>query len=175
MVSILISLFPIIICPPQSLDSQLENYKISNLPRLPHPVSVVPLLFLWLSLGAHYPDYICEQMEVIFYVVLGAAVDYSKGERRAGDYFVTRLSEHEWRRRGVEGRKREWGIGQRCSGEWMRAGGHIGDCKVGVEILPMSLDQVRLIFRIRLISNSLYELVIQNELSFVAPFSLRSR
>ena len=76
---------------------------------------------------------------------------------------------------GGEGRKREWGIGQRCSGEWMRAGGHIGDCKVGVEILPMSLDQVRLIFRIRLISNSLYELVIQNELSFVAPFSLRSR
>ena len=65
-------------------------------------------------------------------------MDYSKGERRAGDYFVTRLSEHEWRRRGVEGRKREWGIGQRCSGEWMRAGGHIGDCKVGVEILPMS-------------------------------------
>ena len=114
-------------------------------------------------------------MEVIFYVVLVAAVDYSEGEQRAEDYFVTRLSEHEWRRRGVEGRKREWGIGQRCSGEWMRAGGHIGDCKVGVEILPMSLDQVRLIFRIRLISNSLYELVIQNELSFVAPFSLRSK
>ena len=41
-------------------------------------------------------------MEVIFYVVLGAAaVDYTKGERRAGDYFVTRLSEHEW---GKEGR-----------------------------------------------------------------------
>ena len=69
---------------------------------MPHPVSVVPLLFLWSSLGAHYPDYICEQMEVIFYVVLGAAVDYSKGEQRAGDYFVTRLSEHEWQRRGGE-------------------------------------------------------------------------
>ena len=70
---------------------------------MPRPVSVVPLLFLWLSLGAHYPDYICEQMEVIFYVVLGAAVDYSKGERRAGDYFVTRLSEHEWGRKGNGG------------------------------------------------------------------------
>ena len=42
-------------------------------------------------------------MEVIFYVVLRAAVDYSKRAReRAGDYFVTRLSEHEWRRRGGE-------------------------------------------------------------------------
>ena len=41
-------------------------------------------------------------MEVIFYVVLGAAVDLSEGEQRAGDYFVTRLSEHEWRRRGGE-------------------------------------------------------------------------